>query len=352
MEPETTVRVQRQLRSGSDSLLLRHAFIWASVGLVGLSLVVQNYPAAVTRFFGLLVFFIGATASLSMSLLRKRPRWRDVLFAAVLFLLIGVSILLQTIEETASGRVTGALTMFIALAGITISRLRYRSSAPWLVLVSLGLLAFDASTVSDPDLRNLELMAAPILLTVVLLLMRSREADQNALGHVSELEELASRDSLTGLYNRRGGYALIEAGLAEAVRGGRPVSLTLVDLDGFKHINDTHGHSAGDLLLQHVAQTLTRFSRRRGEVAMRLGGDEFVLFSSEDRSVREPAWALTLQQHLDQLELKLDSGAVVRAQASVGLYSELATRETRLDTLLREADRLMYADKHRRSAGR
>lgn len=350
MKQNTTAEVDHELRRGSDSLLLRHAFVWASVGLIGLNLLIQHYPPQVGRSFGALAITIGSVSSLGMIALRARRSLRDILFAASLFVLIGVSIILQSIEESASGRVTGALTMFVALAGITISRLRYRSSAPWFVLVCLGLLAFDASTISDPALRNLELLAAPILLTVILLLLRSREADQNALQHVSELEQLASRDPLTQLYNRRGGYALIEKGLAEAIEAGRPVSLTLVDLDGFKQINDIHSHSAGDLLLQNVADVVARFSRRGGEVAMRLGGDEFVLFASRDRNVREPAWRAGLKESLGKLELKLDSGVILRVSASVGVYSEVATSETRLDTLLREADRLMYADKRQNKA--
>jgi diguanylate cyclase (GGDEF)-like protein len=91
------------------------------------------------------------------------------------------------------------------------------------------------------------------------------------------LSELASRDGLTGLWNRRRLSEELEWLLDQASRGGgRAGSLLLVDLDGFKRVNDTLGHDAGDDLLRRVARSLEGHVRRTDGVA-RLGGDEFAV---------------------------------------------------------------------------
>jgi diguanylate cyclase (GGDEF)-like protein len=91
-----------------------------------------------------------------------------------------------------------------------------------------------------------------------------------------ELEELAARDELTGLFNRRRFNEALELETERSLRFHRPVTLLLVDLDNLKGINDTHGHMGGDAALRHVAFCL-RQETRRFETAARLGGDEFAV---------------------------------------------------------------------------
>ena len=92
----------------------------------------------------------------------------------------------------------------------------------------------------------------------------------------ARLVELAATDELTGLWNRRHLRAALEAALADAARHGRPLSLVLLDLDGFKAFNDAHGHPAGDVVLHAVGETL-REHVRPGDVAARHGGEEFAV---------------------------------------------------------------------------
>ncbi len=93
---------------------------------------------------------------------------------------------------------------------------------------------------------------------------------------VSELTELSLRDSLTGLFNRRAlGERLVEE-LARARRYGAPLSLMMVDIDHFKRVNDTHGHSIGDVVIGHVARLLAK-ERRVSDIVARYGGEELVL---------------------------------------------------------------------------
>ncbi len=90
----------------------------------------------------------------------------------------------------------------------------------------------------------------------------------------AELHRLATEDELTGLRNRRSFEAALQQQVARCARYGEPAAILLLDLDGFKAVNDTHGHLAGDALLQHVAGVL-RGRLRAADVVARLGGDEF-----------------------------------------------------------------------------
>jgi diguanylate cyclase (GGDEF)-like protein len=92
-----------------------------------------------------------------------------------------------------------------------------------------------------------------------------------------QLEELALRDSLTGLFNSRYLWARIDEQWATGKREKSVSSLILFDLDFFKRVNDRHGHPAGDELLKRIGQILHN-AARKGDTAARLGGEEFVVF--------------------------------------------------------------------------
>jgi diguanylate cyclase (GGDEF)-like protein len=94
------------------------------------------------------------------------------------------------------------------------------------------------------------------------------------------LYRMAMFDPLTGLYNRRFAEPRIEAEILRAQRKGTSLTLLLLDLDGFKQINDRHGHPAGDTVLRGFAEHLTKASRG-SDLAARLGGDEFMLLLPE-----------------------------------------------------------------------
>ncbi|MDA0165208.1 diguanylate cyclase [Solirubrobacter ginsenosidimutans] len=156
-------------------------------------------------------------------------------------------------------------------------------------------------------------------------------------------EDLALRDSLTGLPNRR---LLIER-LAQArqrmTRFHNGIGLIYADLDGFKQVNDVHGHAAGDQVLVTTAQRLNAVVRGNDTVA-RLGGDEFVVL------VDDLAAHGALQHLMDRMisaietPITLDDGPVVRVGASLGSAVTNDTHESP-DDFLERADRAMYAVK-------
>lgn len=96
-----------------------------------------------------------------------------------------------------------------------------------------------------------------------------------------ELKEMTIRDSLTGLYNQRYFYDRMEAEVERAKRQKRPLSLLLIDLDGFKSYNDSHGHLEGDKVLQAVGEVIHECTREHVDLAFRYGGDEFMVILPE-----------------------------------------------------------------------
>ncbi|RKF22176.1 diguanylate cyclase [Alginatibacterium sediminis] len=106
-------------------------------------------------------------------------------------------------------------------------------------------------------------------------IMLSKQNDQ--------LEQLASKDSLTGLYNRRAFTTLVEKEVSRARRHNLPVTLVVLDIDHFKKINDQFGHSVGDDVLCRIAKELTQATRKENTIC-RWGGEEFVILVPEANS--------------------------------------------------------------------
>lgn len=161
---------------------------------------------------------------------------------------------------------------------------------------------------------------------------------------ICELEALSYTDELTGIFNRRGMTEAIDRALSSAQRHKESGGLAYLDLDGFKAINDRHGHEAGDRLLQAAAQAI-RSQIRTTDTAARLGGDEFaILFAKGDPS--------SLRAKAERVRIVLmntwvDLGAAkVAIRASLG-FAQYRPGMTR-DKLVAAADTAMYADKRAR----
>jgi diguanylate cyclase (GGDEF)-like protein len=156
------------------------------------------------------------------------------------------------------------------------------------------------------------------------------------------LRHLADHDPLTGLRNRRLFEADLELQVGRCQRYGESAALLIIDLDGFKQVNDRHGHRVGDDALRAVARTLTR-RLRTTDLLARLGGDEFaVLLPHIDRSSAESV-AADLTRVI--AACAVDAGeSVVHLSASIGFA--LIDREARDDEqILVAADHAMYTAK-------
>ena len=158
-----------------------------------------------------------------------------------------------------------------------------------------------------------------------------------------QLTALAYTDVLTGLPNRAAFAERLRGAVARAARLDAAVALLFVDLDGFKAVNDSFGHDAGDELLQQAAARMLGI-RRRSEVLGRIGGDEFVLLLED---VHDPDEAEAVAERVRQAfeEPFVLADGVVRCGASVGVAIG-AGADVEASSLLRRADAAMYRDKH------
>jgi diguanylate cyclase (GGDEF)-like protein/PAS domain S-box-containing protein len=160
--------------------------------------------------------------------------------------------------------------------------------------------------------------------------------------HEQAVRHRAEHDALTGLKNRAASEAAIERWLQQAHEPGGAVTLMYIDLDGFKHVNDTHGHAAGDQVLRACGQRLMAAVRRNSDLVGRLGGDEFVV-ALPDTGPGDLAVARLAEGILRSVcqPLALADGSVVQVGASIGLACAPHHGNTRVQ-LEQAADRAMY----------
>ncbi|MGA9861413.1 MAG: EAL domain-containing protein [Terriglobales bacterium] len=157
-----------------------------------------------------------------------------------------------------------------------------------------------------------------------------------------QIQFLAYYDALTGLPNR----TLLQDRLSKALAGARrrkdKVALLFLDLDGFKTINDSLGHSVGDLVLQEVAERLKRFAREQDTVA-RVGGDEFLIVLTAVKDAADAAVAAERLMHAMTVELVIQGRSLsISCSIGIGIFPEHGTDG---ETLIKNADAAMYCAK-------
>lgn len=157
----------------------------------------------------------------------------------------------------------------------------------------------------------------------------------------TRLRELAMHDALTGVFNRGHMFTLAETEIARAMRHSHRLSLAMIDVDHFKHVNDVHGHEAGDRVLRSFADACRR-ELREIDVIGRYGGEEFVvLFVETDRET-----ALLASERVRRMAEQLRIGDI-RITISIGVVEW--KRGELLSSMLKRADENLYAAK---AAGR
>ena len=161
------------------------------------------------------------------------------------------------------------------------------------------------------------------------------------------LSEVSSKDSLTGLYNRWFVIEKLDSELNRSLRHGSPMSLLMLDIDHFKRINDTWGHTAGDQVLQSIGKLL-RESCRVYDVAGRYGGEEFCIVLPETKPGNTTIVAERIRQRLESTELTCGDASIV-VTASIGIAGLEAPAEEILSpaVLIERADRALYSAKSR-----
>ncbi|KIL98027.1 hypothetical protein CCC_01088 [Paramagnetospirillum magnetotacticum MS-1] len=162
--------------------------------------------------------------------------------------------------------------------------------------------------------------------------------------HMAELEELASRDSLTQTANRRHFEHLAGLELDHARRMGRSFALLALDIDHFKRINDTWGHAAGDEALKAFANAC-RLSLREYDILGRIGGEEFAVALPNTGPDGARVIAERLRAAVAELVVRPAKGELFELTVSIGV-AQLREGDLTIDTLLERADQALYRAKH------
>ena len=250
-------------------------------------------------------------------------RWCDAFFGAW----SGLYIVVITLLALADGGVDSPLSLTF-FAVLVFAGLCYplRLSAQIGVGCVIGYLAVGIAT-PDVQLGEPLYVAGMLALAAVMCTWQAQTLERQR----RELADASATDHLTGALNRRGFHEHAERELARAERSGEPVALVLVDLDGFKDVNDGHGHAAGDELLCWVVDRL-RAGLRPSDAAGRLGGDEFALLLPGLGADAAEAVAGRLRRILAE-----------RTPASFGIAVYPARRSA--EALLAHADAELYREK-------
>jgi diguanylate cyclase (GGDEF)-like protein len=244
---------------------------------------------------------------------------------AALSLSVARSVLAREGPLRAADWLTGGL--FVACTLPILLRAGIEIAAPWIDV--------DPARAFSRNLFFLTGSALPLIGTIGFLLMCNDRINE-------ELSRLAMLDPLTGVFNRRTFDERAEAVIAEAARDLKPLSLLAVDIDHFKEVNDEFGHEGGDEALRLVV-ALMRETLAEGQILSRIGGEEFaVLLPGADEDDARLI-ADRLRRHLESTPIDVD-GRELCLRISAGVAT-LGTGFETLSTLLRAADRALYAAK-------
>ncbi|WP_374593647.1 GGDEF domain-containing protein [Aquabacterium sp.] len=250
----------------------------------------------------------------------------------------------------------GALMMLLALVlvfGIfNLNRLGRRVTNIYTVTLLgsvMGWMAWHDPAHYPPKVEFAHFVLMATILPVVSMLgaqlsdMRSKlKRQKNELTEaLARIQEMATRDELTGLYNRRHMNEMLQQAIKQMERSGQTFSLCVIDLDHFKHVNDNHGHGAGDEVLRNFAR-LARQTLRETDALARWGGEEFLMLLPETRHEQGLIGIQRLRDRLRELVV-VDHLPDLRVTFSAGL-TEFRGGET-IEQAVERADQALYQAK-------
>jgi diguanylate cyclase (GGDEF)-like protein len=161
-----------------------------------------------------------------------------------------------------------------------------------------------------------------------------------------QLQIQASRDSLTGLWNRKQMYRILEKEISRSVRNDQPVGLLMMDIDRFKSINDTHGHQMGDLVLIEVVRILKTSVRDYDEIC-RYGGDEILIILPDCNLIKTKSIAERLRQKVNKHNIKGESVSLNVTLSFGGAASEINSPKVTTESLIMAADEALLEAKNK-----
>ena len=174
------------------------------------------------------------------------------------------------------------------------------------------------------------------------------ESQRNMLIRQEKLRIAAFYDALTGLPNRRALTDELEKTIARAMRQNWQTAVGMIDLDGFKPVNDTYGHEAGDTVLQIIGKRL-RDSLRKTDFIARIGGDEFAVIIEDCKNIKSLIPIFNKIEESVRVPVALSESKTVTIGLSMGVHICHIDNDVTADTLLRYADDALYQSKEHKA---
>ncbi|MBO6786575.1 MAG: diguanylate cyclase [Rhodospirillales bacterium] len=156
------------------------------------------------------------------------------------------------------------------------------------------------------------------------------------------LTTAATKDFLTGLYNRRSFFDLGGRIASSRSRAKKSVAIAMMDIDFFKKVNDAHGHDAGDAVLKSVADTVLRHTGRGGDLCARLGGEEFAIMLEADDPSKTSEYFETLRSNIEKQKIQYED-RTIPVTASFGV---VISDKPEIEPMLTAADENLYRAKN------
>ena len=245
-------------------------------------------------------------------------------------LLVGVAALWRQRDQTV-GR--GQILVGASFA-VVIATFVYRA-----VLVLLDMEQLRSLTEPHPvqTLSFMTSIVSSVIMSLGFVIMSKERADERN-------RNLAMRDALTGLRNRRALLDALRQQHSLARRGSLPLSLLAIDVDHFKQVNDRHGHLAGDRVLQQVAEVIGLHVRGQ-DIVGRFGGEEFLVVLPNTPRAGALKVAGTLREAVSSARFEVGVGQSLPVTISVGVHEFDPATDHELDPLIHAADQALYRAK-------
>jgi len=165
------------------------------------------------------------------------------------------------------------------------------------------------------------------------------------LNYINIIKRMGMTDQLTDLPNRRSFEERIRMEWNRAIRDNTPISVLILDIDRFKHYNDTYGHWQGDVALKTVAKVLMYETKRLSDFVARMGGEEFVVILANTDALGAFEVAENIRKNIESTQIPLEDGQTNTITVSIGVNTQIPTLGSSIDEFLGYADSALYTAK-------
>jgi len=167
----------------------------------------------------------------------------------------------------------------------------------------------------------------------------------NIINQMRAIKRLSMTDQLTDLANRRSFDQQLNLEWRRESREKVPVSILMIDVDKFKHFNDTYGHQQGDVVLQTVSSVLKQTLHRPADFAARWGGEEFVVLLPATPEKGALMVAELIRSNIEKTEIQLQDGTITNVTVSIGVNTQIPSHNDSINDFISKADNALYAAK-------